>query len=110
MIFTIENHKVFIFSHPGLNMGGEGDVYLFPMPMFHIYGTFVVFLHALRTGVKVVSMPKFDFIKWLELIEKHKASYFSTLKMGVYQPIIWQNFCHKLHENERNLTKRGLHL
>ena len=57
-------------------MGGKGDVYLFPMPMFHIYGTFVVFTHALRTGVKVVSIPKFDFIKWLELIEKHKANSF----------------------------------
>ena len=57
-------------------MGGKGDVCLFPMPMFHIYGTFVVFTHALRTGVKVVSIPKFDFIKWLELIEKHKANSF----------------------------------
>ena len=78
-IITLETPKLCSFSHPGLNMGGKGDVYLFPMPMFHIYGTFVVFLHALRTGVKVVSMPKFDFIKWLELIAKHKASSFSTL-------------------------------
>ena len=54
-------------------MGSHGDVYLFPMPMFHIYGTFVVFMHALSNGVKVVSMPKFDPIKWLELIQKHKV-------------------------------------
>ncbi len=43
------------------------------MPMFHIYGTFLSFVHGLRVGAKLVSMSKFDPQKWLQLIQDHKA-------------------------------------
>ena len=62
-----------VFSHPELKLGDSSDVYLFVMPLFHLYGGFAVCFFSLAIGAKVVLMAKFDPQRWLEGIQKHKV-------------------------------------
>jgi acyl-CoA synthetase (AMP-forming)/AMP-acid ligase II len=51
-----------------------GDVALGILPFFHIYGQLVFLNLALREGVTVVTMPRFDLEQYLSLSEEHRAT------------------------------------
>ncbi|QCD80398.1 4-coumarate--CoA ligase 2-like [Vigna unguiculata] len=60
-------------ENPNLYIRSE-DVVLCVLPLFHIYALCTVLLCSLRVGAAVLIMPKFDMVKLLELVEKHKVS------------------------------------
>jgi acyl-CoA synthetase (AMP-forming)/AMP-acid ligase II len=51
------------------------EVVLGLLPMFHIYGLVVVLNSVLRSGATVVTMAKFDFVPFLEIVQKYKVTY-----------------------------------
>ncbi len=55
---------------------GEGEVALAVLPFFHIYGMQVLMNGLLAEGITVVTMPRFDMEKALELIQAHKVTQF----------------------------------
>ncbi|MGI9597545.1 MAG: AMP-binding protein [Acidimicrobiales bacterium] len=55
---------------------GENEVALAVLPFFHIYGMQVLMNGLLAEGVTVVTMPRFDMEKALELIQTHKVTQF----------------------------------
>ncbi|MCL4150611.1 UNVERIFIED_CONTAM: hypothetical protein GTU68_022716 [Idotea baltica] len=55
---------------------GENEVALAVLPFFHIYGMQVLMNSLLAEGVTVLSMPRFDMEKGLELIQEHKVTQF----------------------------------
>lgn len=58
-----------------LNVAMQDDCVISVLPYFHIYGQIVVSMVSLSSGVKVVSLPKFDPIQYLESIQKHRGTY-----------------------------------
>ena len=50
------------------------DVMLAVMPFFHIYGLMLILLHGLRAGSTLVSMPRFDFVQFLECVQKYRIN------------------------------------
>ena len=53
----------------------EGDdVLIGVLPFFHIYGMVLILNYALAEGATVVTMPRFDMVQFLELIQKHKIT------------------------------------
>jgi acyl-CoA synthetase (AMP-forming)/AMP-acid ligase II len=53
---------------------GPADVALAVLPFFHIYGLMLILLHGLRHGVKLVAMPRFDFVQFLECVQKYRVN------------------------------------
>ncbi|KAG8379421.1 hypothetical protein BUALT_Bualt07G0086700 [Buddleja alternifolia] len=49
-------------------------VTLFTMPLFHVFGFFML-IRAASTGDSVVLIEKFDFVKMLEAVEKYKVTF-----------------------------------
>jgi acyl-CoA synthetase (AMP-forming)/AMP-acid ligase II len=49
----------------------EHDVLIACLPFFHIYGMTVIMNQGLRQGATIVTMPRFDFEQFLDLIERH---------------------------------------
>ena len=45
------------------------------LPFYHAFAVIVIMNLALRVGVSVVSMPRFDLVKFLELASKFKATF-----------------------------------
>jgi len=54
---------------------GPGDVVIGSLPFFHIFGMTVIMNMGLRNGAEVVTMPRFDLERFLELIERHRATH-----------------------------------
>jgi acyl-CoA synthetase (AMP-forming)/AMP-acid ligase II len=50
------------------------DVMLAVLPFFHIYGLMLILLHGLRTGATLVSMQRFDFVQFLECVQKYRIN------------------------------------
>ncbi|KAI3455007.1 hypothetical protein Pfo_011670 [Paulownia fortunei] len=57
-------------------------VSLFTLPLFHVFGFFML-IRAASMGESVVLMGKFDFVKMLEAVEKYKVTY-----MPVTPPLV----------------------
>jgi len=53
------------------------------LPFFHIYGMVVVMNMTLVTGATIVTMPRFDLVQFLELIQKHRIT-----KTNLVPPIL----------------------
>jgi acyl-CoA synthetase (AMP-forming)/AMP-acid ligase II len=51
------------------------EIILATIPMFHLFGMLCVGLHPIRKGSTVITMPRFNFIQMLSLIEKYKINY-----------------------------------
>ncbi|HEX8083453.1 MAG TPA: 4-coumarate--CoA ligase family protein [Solirubrobacteraceae bacterium] len=49
----------------------EDDVVIAVLPFFHIYGMTVLMNIGLRTGMKIVTMPRFDLEGFLQNIQEH---------------------------------------
>ena len=56
--------------------GDPGEVALAVLPFFHIYGMQVLMNGLLAQGSTVVTMPRFDLVGALELVQKHKVTQF----------------------------------
>lgn len=52
----------------------ERGTLLCPLPFFHIYGLTAGLLVSTYVGAKLIFMPQFDLIKYLELIQTHKVT------------------------------------
>ena len=44
------------------------------LPFFHIYGMVVILMLSLANGSTLVTMPRFDFVEFLGLIQKHRVT------------------------------------
>jgi acyl-CoA synthetase (AMP-forming)/AMP-acid ligase II len=44
------------------------------LPFFHIYGLVVIMLLGLRSGATLVVMPRFELERYLDLVERHRAT------------------------------------
>ena len=53
---------------------GEDTLVCF-LPFFHIYGLSVIMLAGLWRGATFVVMPRFDLSQYLDLIERHRATF-----------------------------------
>jgi 4-coumarate--CoA ligase len=53
-----------------LPMGGD-DSFVAVLPFFHIYGMQVLMNCGLRAGARIVTMPRFDLVQFLELHQTH---------------------------------------
>ena len=62
------------------------------LPFFHIYGMQVLMNGLLANGCTVISMPRFDLVQALELIQEHKITHFFAVPPMILalakQPII----------------------
>ena len=54
----------------------EGEVALAVLPFFHIYGLQVLMNMLLAFGVRVVTMPRFDMLRALELVQEQRITRF----------------------------------
>ena len=55
-------------------MPGGGEVVAGVLPFFHIYGQTAVMNSALRAGDTVVTLPRFDFEAFLQMIAEHHVT------------------------------------
>jgi acyl-CoA synthetase (AMP-forming)/AMP-acid ligase II len=52
----------------------ESDVVLGLLPFYHIYAMVIVCCKALLRGTTIVSLPKFDLLPFLEILQNYKIS------------------------------------
>lgn len=52
----------------------EKDTVMAALPFFHIYGMVVILMLGLARGATIVSVPKFDLMEFLGLVQKHRAT------------------------------------
>jgi acyl-CoA synthetase (AMP-forming)/AMP-acid ligase II len=52
----------------------EEDVLIGVLPFFHIYGMTVILNNGVRSGAKVVTMPRFDLEGFLRTIQEHRVT------------------------------------
>ena len=52
----------------------ERDVIMAFLPFFHIYGMVVIMMFGLAGGGTIVSMPRFDLVEFLTLVQKYRAT------------------------------------
>ena len=50
------------------------DTLIGVLPFFHIYGMTLILNMALACGATVVSVPRFDMVQFLELVQKHRIT------------------------------------
>ena len=58
----------------GIELVEEDDVVMGILPFFHIYGMVVIMNMSLAKGATIVTMPRFDMVQFLELVQKHKVT------------------------------------
>ena len=58
----------------GFECFGERDVVVAVLPFFHIYGLVVIMKLCLANGSTVVTMPRFDLVEFLGLVQKHRVT------------------------------------
>ncbi|MEO8528969.1 MAG: AMP-binding protein, partial [Pseudolysinimonas sp.] len=61
-------------TYPVLDVGAD-DVVLAVLPFFHIYGMTVLLNIAIKKRATLVTMPRFDLVQFLTLIQDHKCTY-----------------------------------
>ncbi len=52
----------------------ERDTIVAVLPFFHIYGMVVIMKYALCQGATIVSMPRFDLMEFLGLVQKYRVT------------------------------------
>ncbi len=72
----------------------DGEIALAVLPFFHIYGMQVLMNGLLAEGCTIVTMPRFDLVQALELVQRHRVSRFYVVPPIVLalakQPIVDQ--------------------
>ncbi|MCP4358721.1 MAG: 4-coumarate--CoA ligase family protein [Chloroflexi bacterium] len=72
----------------------EKDVIMGILPFFHIYGMVVILNMSLVLGATIVTMPRFDLVQFLELIQKHKIT-----RINLVPPILLALAKHPIVDN-----------
>lgn len=67
----------------GFELINEHDVVIGVLPFYHIYGMVVIMNMSLARGATVVTLPRFDPMQFLELIQKYKIT-----RMNLVPPIL----------------------
>jgi 4-coumarate--CoA ligase len=52
----------------------DDEVHIAVLPFFHIYGLQVIMNNGLRRGSTLVTMPRFDLVEYLSLVERYRAT------------------------------------
>jgi acyl-CoA synthetase (AMP-forming)/AMP-acid ligase II len=60
--------------HAANHLRDGDDTLVCVLPFFHIYGLVVVMLLGLWSGATLVVMPRFDLERYLELVERYRAT------------------------------------
>ncbi len=58
----------------GIELMNENDTIMGILPFFHIYGMVVIMNMSLAQGATIVTMPRFELVQFLELVQKHKVT------------------------------------
>ncbi|MCA9900809.1 MAG: 4-coumarate--CoA ligase family protein [Ardenticatenaceae bacterium] len=58
----------------GIELVTAEDTIMGILPFFHIYGMVVIMNMSLAKGATIVTMPRFDMVQFLELVQKHKIT------------------------------------
>jgi acyl-CoA synthetase (AMP-forming)/AMP-acid ligase II len=74
VMLTHRNLVANIVQTAGVQGLEEDDVMVGCLPFFHIYGMTVIMNLGIRSGVPIVTMPRFDLEQFLDLIEKHRVT------------------------------------
>jgi acyl-CoA synthetase (AMP-forming)/AMP-acid ligase II len=61
----------------------RNDTVIGILPFFHIYGMVVIMNISLATGATIVTMPRFDLVQFLELMQKHQVT-----RVNVVPPVL----------------------
>ena len=56
-----------------MKLKADEDVLLGLLPFYHIYGLVIVQFGSISQGTKLVTLPKFDPLTFLDSIQKHKV-------------------------------------
>ncbi|MGZ0228713.1 MAG: AMP-binding protein [Acidimicrobiales bacterium] len=54
---------------------GDNDAFIAVLPFFHIYGMQVLMNMGLRNGAKIVTMPRFDLVQFLEINQNENCTW-----------------------------------
>jgi len=70
----------------------DGDSGLAVLPFFHIYGMQILMNGMLANGVTVISLPRFDLLQALDLVQEHSITHFFAVPPMILalakQPVI----------------------
>ncbi|HSJ45982.1 MAG TPA: AMP-binding protein [Euzebyales bacterium] len=88
--------------HVAVPISGH-DVVLGLLPFFHIYGMTVIMCYGLFKGATIVTMPRFDLERFLDLIQTHDVSY-----VNVVPPIVHALAKHPVVDSFDLRSVRGL--
>ena len=86
VMLTHRNIVANIFQVDGIvnyNLVNIEDRVIAVLPFFHIYGMVVVMNMSLMSGATIVTMPRFDLVQFLELIQKYRIT-----KTNLVPPIL----------------------
>lgn len=81
-ILLNEIHGDSLISSATANFQEVGPCFL---PFFHIYGLTVLLLNTLSMGCKIVTMPKYQPHKFLDILLEHKATFLPLVPPVVIQ-------------------------
>ncbi|KAG0713951.1 4-coumarate--CoA ligase [Chionoecetes opilio] len=76
--------NVAMFSHPSFSSAKAStethqDCFLCYLPLFHVYALLPIMMVGLHSGVKIVTVPKFNANAYVPQIIKHKVSVLHTV-------------------------------
>ena len=74
VMLTHRNLVANVLQFQAVDDGSPDDVLVAVLPFFHIYGMTLLVNAALRTGQTVVTMPRFDFEAFLDLLQTHRVN------------------------------------
>ena len=74
VMLTHRNLVANVAQFAAVDDGGPDDVLIGILPFFHIYGMTVIANAALRNGSTVVTMPRFDLVEFLTLMQDYRVT------------------------------------
>ena len=75
VVLTNRNLIAAIVQHGGIYHVGPDDRFLAALPLFHIYGLSMILDYGLRHGATIVTLPRFDLPRYLDLVERHRVTW-----------------------------------
>ena len=74
VMLTHRNLVANVLQFQAVDDESPDDVLIAVLPFFHIYGMTLLVNAALRNGQTVVSMPRFDLVEFLQLMQDHRVT------------------------------------
>ncbi|HET6966339.1 MAG TPA: AMP-binding protein [Acidimicrobiales bacterium] len=85
VVLTHRNLVANICQHRDIYPLGEDDTCVAALPFFHIYGLSIILNSSLRHGATVVTLPRFELGRYLDVIASHRVTW-----LHVVPPIVRQ--------------------